>query len=494
MAAPRMERERCPFKPPRGDRVECFVLIVAENREQPLGREVRLKVAVLKAKRAAGLEPLVYLSGGPGDAPLVASSAGADPLAEGDWWNETANIRRRRDVIVMSQRGAGGSTPNLDCFDPRTSQPAKARRRTVTEQQERDILLSCRASLERRKIDLAMFTTPALADDVADLATAFALSRINLYGVSYGTRWGLEVMRRHPGLVRAAVLDGVYPPQVNGEQNEPEIVRRAFERLYADCAADPVCRERYPTVRATIEGAIAAAERTPLQLTLQLEDGAQPARLDGAKLLMVLLHMMREGEAALIPEAVAAVGQGDLRLLRMFAEDLEGSDGGLLEQNARQFDGLYNSIECRETWSAVDRAARRRQIEANGLYSLNARQSKSPALCQVWRVPPAPAAERQPVTSEVPTLLLSGGYDWLTPPAWGREAARSLPSSRHVVFRAQGHGVVVQDPCAGRLRDSFIDDPDPKRALPCRADTPLNFTAAYQRARDLPRVSKEKNE
>ena len=293
---------------------------------------------------------------------------------------------------------------------------------------------------------------------------------------------------------RAAVLDGVYPPQVNGEQNEPEIVRRAFERLYADCAADPVCRERHPAVRATIEGAIAAAERTPLQLTLQLDDGAQPARLDGAKLLTVLLHMMREGEAALIPEAVAAIGQGDLRLLRMFAEDLEGSDGGLLEQNAQQFDGLYNSIECRETWSAVDRAARRRQIEANGLYSLNARQSRSPALCQAWRVPPAPAAERQPVTSEVPTLLLSGGYDWLTPPAWGREAARSLPSSRHVVFRAQGHGVVVQDPCAGRLRDSFIDDPDPKRALPCRADTPLNFTAAYQRARDLPRVSKEKNE
>jgi len=485
-AAPRLERERCTFKPPRGDRVECFVLIVAENREQPQGREIRLKVAVLKAKRTAGPEPLVYLSGGPGDAPLVASSPGADALAEGDWWNETANIRKRRDVIIMSQRGAGGATPNLDCFDPRTSQPAKARRRTITEQQEHDILTSCRASLERRKIDLTMYTTPALADDVADLATAFSLARINLYGVSYGTRWALEVMRRHPALVRAAVLDGVYPPQVNGEQNEPEIVRRTFERLYADCAADAVCRERHPAVRATIEGAIGAAERTPLELTLQLEDGAQTARLDGAKLLMVLLHMMREGEAALIPEAVAAIGRGDLRLLRMFAEDLETSDGGLLEQNAQQFDGLYNSIECRETWSVVDRSTRRKLIEASGLYGLNARLSKSQAFCRVWRVPPAPASERQPVKSEIPTLLLSGGYDWLTPPMWGRDAAKTLSASRHVVFRSQGHGVVVQDPCAGRLRDGFIDDPDPKRALPCRTATPPNFTAAYERARNLP--------
>jgi hypothetical protein len=151
-AAPRVERERCTFKPPRGDRVECFVLIVPENRELPQGREVRLKVAVLKAKKASGLEPLVYLSGGPGDSPLVAASAGADPLAEGDWWNETANIRRQRDVIIMSQRGAGGSVPNLDCFDPRTTEPAKARRRAVTEQQERDFLVRCRASLDRRLV------------------------------------------------------------------------------------------------------------------------------------------------------------------------------------------------------------------------------------------------------------------------------------------------------------------------------------------------------
>ena len=67
-----------------------------------------------------------------------------------------------------------------------------------------------------------------------------------------------------------------------------------------------------------------------------------------------------------------------------------------------------------------------------------------------------------------------------------REAAKTLPASRNVVFRAQGHGVVVQDACAARLRDAFIEDPNPKRALPCWADTPPNFTAAYERARNLP--------
>src|SRR5258708_36107081 len=118
-AASRLERERCTFKPPRGERIECYVLIVPENREQPQGREVRLKVAVLKAKRALAPDPLIYLAGGPGEAPLIASNASADPLAEGGWWNDTAAIRQKRDVIIMSQRGAGGGTPNLDCFEPR---------------------------------------------------------------------------------------------------------------------------------------------------------------------------------------------------------------------------------------------------------------------------------------------------------------------------------------------------------------------------------------
>src|SRR6266436_8024473 len=78
VAAPRLERERCTFKPPRGDRIECFVLVVPENREQPEGREERLRGVILKAKRAALAEPVVYLSGGPGEAPLVASEPGVD--------------------------------------------------------------------------------------------------------------------------------------------------------------------------------------------------------------------------------------------------------------------------------------------------------------------------------------------------------------------------------------------------------------------------------
>lgn len=492
IAQPRLERDSCSFRPPRGDRLECYILAVPENRANPTSPEVRLKVAVLKAKRPLAADPVIYLAGGPGDSPLVASTSGADALSEGDWWNDTAVIRKRRDVIIISERGAGGSSPNLDCFEPRTSEPSRAKRRAITEVQEQEILQRCRADFDARKIDLAMYATPTLADDVADLVQAMRLDKVNLYGISYGTRWALEVMRRHPSIVRSAVLDGIYPPQINGEQNETEIVRTMFEQLYGDCAADKRCRERNPGLAANVEFLVGQAEKKPFKLTVELEDGPQVVDLDGSRLLLVLLHMMRQGKAALVPEAVTALKRGDKRLIKQFAEDLEDDDGGLLETNAQQFGGLFNTIECRETWTGIDQNARDRAIRTGGVYGLTAILSKLSAFCPAWRVPSAPSVERQPVTAPIRTLLISGGYDWLTPADWGREAARNLPESRHVVFRALGHGVTAQDGCAARVRDAFIEAPDPRLPLPCRVDAAPDFGRAADRARALTALNRGK--
>ena len=138
----------------------------------------------------------------------------------------------------------------------------------------------------------------------------------------------------------------------------------------ASAPSDKLCRERNPDLAANVKAVLTQADRTPLELTLALEDGPQAVKLDGAKLLLVLLHMMRQGEAALVPEAVTALKRGDKRLVKQFAEDLEEDDGGLLETNAQQFGGLFNTIECRETWAGVDQAARERAIQAGGVYSL----------------------------------------------------------------------------------------------------------------------------
>ena len=91
-AAPRLERERCTFKPPRGDRVECFVLIVPENREQPQGREVRLKVADPQGQAHVRRRARWSISRAvPAMRRWSPRRPAPMPGSEGDWWNETAN-------------------------------------------------------------------------------------------------------------------------------------------------------------------------------------------------------------------------------------------------------------------------------------------------------------------------------------------------------------------------------------------------------------------
>jgi len=46
------------------------------------------------------------------------------------------------------------------------------------------------------------------------------------------------------------------------------------------------------------------------------------------------------------------------------------------------------------------------------------------AACQVWNQTPPDPRENQPVTSEVPALVMAGEYDPITPPDWGRQVAK----------------------------------------------------------------------
>ncbi|TWT15481.1 alpha/beta hydrolase [Reyranella sp. CPCC 100927] len=480
---PRLEPHKCWFKTPRGATASCHLLSVPENRAIPDGRVVKLPVAILKSSAGDRREadPVIYLAGGPGEAPLAASSPGVDPLKDGDWWHSTAAIRRNRNFIFIGQRGAQLSRPALQCDDiasPKTRLSRTGGHFDAVED-ERRAMIKCRAELERRGIDVAQYRTPALADDVADLARALDLTKVNLYGVSYGTRWALEVMRRHPTLVRAAILDSAYPPQINGDQEEVDAVRRAFERLFTTCADDTWCARTYPTLRADLEALVAKLDRTPIKLRLKLAHGRATASIDGTKLMLILLHVMRLGgdDIGRLPTTIARTARGNYAALRFFAQDLEQTEGGIVETPIEQMAGLYYSIECRETTAFVDGPARERAIAQAGIYGLVARSNTGPALCPVWRVPAADPAERQPVHSAVPTLLLSGSYDWLTPSAWAEVAKQSLPNAQHVEFRAMGHAVTANDDCAETLLAQFVNQPDPARVPACvGTNAPPKFT------------------
>src|SRR5690606_21070336 len=72
----------------------------------------------------------------------------------------------------------------------------------------------------------------------------------------------------------------------------------------------------------------------------------------------------------------------------------------------------------------------------------------------IWRVP----AQSLPQHSEklkVPTLVLSGYLDPVTPPEYGQDVAENLATSRHVVIQSATHAAALSG-CGGEVGALFF--------------------------------------
>jgi pimeloyl-ACP methyl ester carboxylesterase len=77
------------------------------------------------------------------------------------------------------------------------------------------------------------------------------------------------------------------------------------------------------------------------------------------------------------------------------------------------------------------------------------------SLCNLWPRGPLDADLREPVRTDVPVLLLSGGNDPVTPPASAEQAKKFMTQSLHVVLNDLGHGQLLA-PCVDRVMSQFI--------------------------------------
>jgi pimeloyl-ACP methyl ester carboxylesterase len=80
--------------------------------------------------------------------------------------------------------------------------------------------------------------------------------------------------------------------------------------------------------------------------------------------------------------------------------------------------------------------------------------------CKDFGVAPAPAGFNDAVRSDIPTLVLAGEYDPVTPPADSKHASETLSHSTFVLFPGMGHATVFASPeCPEIVFRAFLADP-----------------------------------
>ena len=255
--------EACPANavPPtevEGSTVICGRVNMPEDHGKPDGNRIDLAFAVLKARTQSPVpDPVIYLHGGPGGGALTALAGVVHPLFDG--------YRTRRDVVTFDQRAAGISSDMVTCFNTLGGNildllvPSAG-----LDDMQVQLFKDCAAELVAEGTDLTAYNTYQNALDVRALMQALGYVDYNIYGVSYGTTLGLEVMRSAPEGVRSVVLDSVSPPQakVYDENAKPE--QESIQAVLDQCAADEACAKAYPDLEAVLMRVAEQLQKAPI--------------------------------------------------------------------------------------------------------------------------------------------------------------------------------------------------------------------------------------
>lgn len=243
-----------------GETVVCGTVAVPEEHGDPEGRTLNLSFIVFRAHSLAPAEDsVVYLHGGPG-------GGSVESVRSLSFFFD--HLRGRRDIIAFDQRGVDASAPDMDCFgtlaenlEPIVDQLGGA----DLPQLEETLVRDCISELTERGFDLPMFNTTQNALDVRAVMSALGYPEYSIYGVSYGTKLALEVMRSAPEGVRSVVLDSVAPPQVALYDTLFVPHTEAIINTFAPCEADPTCSEAYPNITERFFGLLEDLEARPLE-------------------------------------------------------------------------------------------------------------------------------------------------------------------------------------------------------------------------------------
>jgi len=414
------------------------------------------------------------------------------------------SLARRYDVVIMDYRGTGRSGA-IDCKELQSA-PG------LTEGN----IGGCGRSLGAT----APFYSTALAsDDLAAVLDALGISRVGLYGNSYGSYFAQVFALRHPERLRSLVLDGadlVDGPDLAWYPNYAPAMRDKFNLA---CARSSACAAVGGTSLDHIAPALERLRRHPFEAAVRYGDGRTLKVTANATALAIVMFggspafsSVRETDAA----ARAFVSGDTAPLLRLMAETFAAVDSRDATRNPVIFSsGLEQAVACldppqifdmylppAQRLAARDAAIARRKAQAPATYApFTIDEYRAMPLdyafidaCVEWPAPtgypPSPLTFAAASYPDVPVLVVSGELDDMTPVADGAAAAAHFPRGHHVIIANSFHVNALphaRSACAAQLVRRFMDtlaagDESCARSVPA-----VRLVAAFARhARELP--------
>lgn len=422
----------------------CAEFPVPENRADPKSRTVDLKLAILKSDSAVPAKDLVvYLAGGPGQSAIETYPELATAFAP---------LLKHHDVLLLDQRGTGASHP-LKC--PAIEKLLKKDGTQPDAEQRAQWISQCAEEVEKTA-DPRYYTTSDAVADLEAVRQALGAPKLDLVGVSYGTRMAQHYAAAHADGVRSIVLDGVVPNSLVLGETFAVALQHSLKLQAEACNQALACKQAFGDWYATLHQLYAKLKTgQPQQVTFEDPYSYKPVTkaLNADTLAgVVRLFSYSAVTAALLPLAVNEAAHGNYAPLMGQAQLLTGDLSESIEG------GMQMSVICTEDASLL---TPRPQDE--GLLLGDELIKAFIAECKVWPHNPMPKDFHTPFKSSIPTLLISGERDPVTPPAYADEVLKALSNGRSLVVKGLGHAEAISAGCMPDLVDDFVAKLQPKQ-------------------------------
>ncbi len=445
----------------------CAVFDVPEDWDSPGGRHIGLRVAVVKASAAqADADIVAFLDGGPGGAATQDYPTVAGALAP---------LRKRHHILLVDQRGTGASNP-LDCGDDlyleadKPTRPAPGAAPRAETGSQRAAVRHCLDSLLPRAAP-QFYATGDAVRDLEAVRQALGGVRLDLVGVSYGTRVAQQFTRRYPAAVRSVVLDSPVPNRLALMSEHARNLEDALRQRLSRCRQSVDCARRFGDPYESLRQTEAHLRRQPQTVTVQDPQtfAASQAKITAGDLAeLVRFYLYSDTTSALLPLVISEARDGRLGPVLAQSQLIVGDVTEHLSS------GMAASVLCTEDADLLaDNPA-----DAGTLLGADAVQSAIET-CTQWPHRARADDFHAPFETAIPVLVLSGEFDPVTPARYGAEIVAGLAHARQLLAPGQGHAVIGIG-CMPRLVSTFVQTLDPARidaaCLGVLGDTPAFLT------------------
>lgn len=447
----RLNLETC-YLPELNENVTCGTFEVMENPLVRKGKKVRIKFMILPAKSSnSAPDPVFVFDGGPG--------VGAADNYNG-WAVRLDKLRNDRDLILIDQRGTGDSSP-LHCS--RIGDPNKAQT-YLKDMFTDEYVKNCKKELEKQ-YNLRYYHTVLAIDDTDAIREALGYKKINVVGGSYGTYFGLLYMKHYAQNVRAAFLFSVAPPNWNYPGCLAQDTEMALQRLFEDCAADPDCATDYPAFREELLALLATLKQGPIStsITNPINQNPETVTFTYNNFIHVIRAMLYHNRRSKwIPAFVYWAYRGIWFPLVEYAVSYFEVTNKFLT------DGMLLCVTCSETIPFINIPQALK--DAEGTFMGTYRIDQQTRACDLWVQGDFTDGFTNLVELNIPTLLLSGEIDPVTPPYHAEIVIEYLPNGMHVVIPNSAHGTgdvwgdCLEDIVVQFFTDGSVSNLDPSCA------------------------------